>query len=162
MDIRPALASDLPAITRIYNHYVENSHATFDVGAFSVEDRTPWFDQFDGGRYQCWVAEDGGELLGYACSMPFKAKAAYQTSAEVSVYVAAEAHRRGVGGALYHQLLPSLEAEDLHRAYAGISQPNEPSMALHAAHGFVQAAHYREVGRKFDRYWDVIWLERAL
>ena len=73
-----------------------------------------------------------------------------------------KAHRRGIGGALYHQLLPSLEAEDLHRAYAGISQPNEPSMALHAGHGFVQAAHYREVGRKFDRYWDVIWLERAL
>lgn len=162
MNIRMAVPPDLPGITRIYNHYVENSHATFDVGAFSVSDRQPWFDQFDGGRYQCLVAEDDGDLLGYACSMPFKAKAAYQTSVEVSVYVAAGTHRRGIGTALYQQLLPALEAQDLHRAYAGIAQPNEPSMALHAAFGFEQAAHYREVGRKFDRYWDVIWLERAL
>ncbi len=162
MNIRTAADPDLPAITEIYNHYVEHSHATFDVGAFSVADRQPWFDQFDGGRYQCWVAEDDNALLGYACSMPFKAKAAYQTSVEVSVYVAAATHRRGIGSALYRRLLPSLEAQDLHRAYAGIAQPNDASMALHAAFGFAQAAHYREVGRKFDRYWDVIWLERAL
>ena len=162
MDIRLATAEDLEVITRIYNHYVEHSHATFDLGAFSVADRQPWFDQFDGGRYQCWVAEQNGRLAGYACSMPFKAKAAYQTSVEVSVYVAADTHRRGVGRALYQRLLPALEAEDLHRAYAGVAQPNEPSMALHAEFGFEQAAHYREVGRKFDRYWDVIWLERPL
>ena len=162
MNIRTAVGADLAAITRIYNHYVTHSHATFDVGAFSVADRQPWFAQFDGGRYRCLIAEEAGTLLGYACSMPFKAKAAYQTSVEVSVYVAAETHRRGIGTALYRQLLPALQTEDLHRAYAGIAQPNEPSMALHAAFGFVQAAHYREVGRKFDRYWDVIWLERAL
>lgn len=162
MQIRTAEAADLAAITDIYNHYVETSHATFDVGAFSIADRQPWFDQFNGGRYQCLVAEDAGALLGYACSMPFKAKAAYQTSVEVSVYVAPQTHRRGVGRALYERLLPALEAEDLHRAYAGISQPNDASMALHSAFGFEQAAHYREVGRKFDRYWDVIWLERGL
>ena len=162
MQIRMAAGPDLPAITRIYNHYVEQSHATFDVGAFTPEDRQPWFDQFDRGRYQCWVAEEAGTLLGYACSMPFKAKAAYQTSVEVSVYVAADAQRRGIGRTLYQQLLPALEAEDLHRAYAGIAQPNESSMALHEAFGFSQAAHYREVGRKFDKYWDVIWLERPL
>ena len=162
MQLRQAIAEDLPAIIRIYNHYVERSHATFDVGAFSVDDRRPWFDQFDGGRYQCWLAVDGSGLLGYACSMPFKAKAAYQTSVEVSVYVAPDAQRRGIGAALYGRLLPALEAEDLHRAYAGIAQPNEPSMGLHERFGFRQAAHYREVGRKFDRYWDVIWLERNL
>lgn len=162
MKIRTAAGGDLPELTRIYNHYVEHSHATFDVGRFSVNDRQSWFAQFDGGRYQCWVAEDDGELAGYACSTPFKAKAAYQTSVEVSVYVAADNQRRGIGSILYQHLLPSLEAEDLHRAYAGIAQPNEASMALHTAFGFEQAAHYREVGRKFDRYWDVIWLERPL
>ena len=162
MRIRQATSVDLPAITGIYNHYVGHSHATFDVGAFSVSDRQSWFDQFDGRRYQCWLAETENTVVGYACSMPFKAKTAYQTSVEVSIYVAADAHRRGIGRALYQALLPALEAEDLHRAYAGISQPNESSMALHAAFGFQQAAHFREVGRKFDRYWDVIWLERPL
>jgi len=162
MQLRPATVSDLPALTRIYNHYVERSHATFDVGAFSSADRLSWFEQFDGGRYQCWLAEQDTSVLGYACSMPFKAKAAYATSVEVSVYVAADSHRRGIGRALYDKLLPALEAEDLHRAYAGIAQPNAPSMALHEQFEFHKAAHYREVGRKFDRYWDVIWLERAL
>ena len=162
MKLRHATLEDLPAITRIYNHYVENSHATFDVGAFSVDDRRPWFDQFDVGRYQCWLAADESDVLGYACSMPFKAKAAYQTSVEVSLYVAPHAHRRGIGAVLYQKLLPALEAEDLHRAYAGIAQPNEASMGLHDRFGFHQAAHYREVGREFDRYWDVIWLERPL
>ncbi len=157
-----AAGGDLSEITLIYNYYVEHSHATFDVGRFSVADRQSWFDQFDGGRYQCWVAEAEGALLGYACSTPFKAKAAYQTSVEVSVYVAAGSRRRGIGSTLYQSLLPALEAEDLHRAYAGIAQPNESSMELHARYGFERAAHYREVGRKFDRYWDVIWLERAL
>jgi len=157
-----AVDCDLTAITRIYNHYVEHSHATFDVGVFTVSQRQPWFEQFDGGRYQCWIAEQGSEVLGYACSMPLKAKAAYQTSVEVSVYVSADTHRRGIGSSLYERLIPSLEAQDLHRAYAGIAQPNTPSMALHAAFGFESAAHYREVGRKFERYWDVIWLERAL
>ena len=162
MQLRQATADDLPALTRIYNHYVEHSHATFDVGAFAVDDRRPWFDQFDGGRYQCWLAAGGNDVLGYACSMPFKAKAAYQTSVEVSVYVAANTQRRGLGAALYGKLLPALEKEDLHRAYAGIAQPNEASMRLHERFGFHPAAHYREVGRKFDRYWDVIWLERPL
>lgn len=162
MEIRPAVSADLVALTRIYNHYVETSHATFDVGAFTVEARTPWFQAFDGGRYQCWVADEGTGSLGYACSMPFKPKLAYQTSVEVSVYLAPEVQQRGVGAALYGRLLPALEAEDLHRAYAGIAQPNEPSMRLHQACGFEKAAHYREVGRKFDRYWDVVWLERPL
>ena len=162
MILRLATAKDLPELVGIYNHYVENSHATFDVGAFTVAGRQAWFDQFDGRRYQCWVAEADGRILGYACSMPFKAKAAYQTSVEVSVYVAADAHRRGLGRALYGALLPALEAQDLHRAYAGVSQPNEPSMALHRAFGFSQAAHFAEVGRKFEQYWDVIWLERPL
>ncbi len=162
MNTRPARAADLPALTAIYNHYVESSHATFDVGAFTAETRSPWFDVFDGARYQCWVAAADGELLGYACSQPFKAKRAYETSVEVSVYVAVDAQARGIGRALYEQLLPALEAEDLHRAYAGIAQPNEASMRLHERFGFTEAARYTEVGRKFDRYWDVVWLERPL
>ena len=160
--IRPGGPADAEGINRIYNHYVETSHATFDVGAFTVEARTGWFEIFDGERYQCWVADDGGKPLGYACSIPFKPKLAYQTSVEVSVYVAPDAQQRGLGAALYDQLLPALEAQDLHRAYAGIAQPNEPSMRLHHARGFAKAAHFTEVGRKFDRYWDVIWLQRPL
>lgn len=162
MEIRTARHDDLAALVDIYNHYVQTSHATFDVGAFTVQARSDWFELFDGARYQCWVADEGTGLLGYACSIPFKPKKAYQTSVEVSVYVAARALGRGIGAALYERLLPALEAEDLHRAYAGIAQPNQASMNLHYAQGFEKAAHFHEVGRKFDRYWDVVWLERKL
>ena len=162
--VRAATRSDLEAITRIYNHYVTASHVTFDTEPFSVEQRTPWFAQFDGARYQCWVAEHTtgtAKLAGYACSLPLKAKPAYGTSVEVSIYLDQAAGGRGVGTALYRALLAGLADQDLHRAYALIAQPNEASMRLHAGFGFEPIATLSEVGRKFDRYWDVTWLERC-
>ena len=159
--VRQATLTDLPALTQIYNHYVNETHVTFDIEAFSVARRTPWFEQFDGKRHQCWVAESGGEVAGYACSTPFKAKAAYETSVEVSIYLAASATGRGIGPALYRELLGALARQDVHRAYAGIAQPNLPSMKLHANFGFRVVSTLSEVGRKFDRYWDVTWLERG-
>ena len=162
MKTRPARADDLDRLTEIYNHYVTTTHVTFDVQPFDVAGRRPWFERFDGDRYQCWVAEEDALVHGYACSMPFKEKAAYQTSVEVSIYLAPECVARGTGRRLYEVLLPELRRRDLHRAYAGIAQPNEPSMKLHQALGFTPAARYTEVGRKFDRYWDVVWLELKL
>lgn len=162
MIIRPAARPDLGALTDIYNHYVVNSHATFDMEPFRAADRAAWFEQFDGGRHVCLVAQEGEEVLGYACSARLKEKPAYQTSVEVSVYLTPEAVGGGIGTELYGNLLAHLESEDLHRAYALIAQPNEPSMRLHRSFGFGEVARLTEVGRKFNRYWDVIWLERAL
>jgi phosphinothricin acetyltransferase len=162
MIIRPAARPDLGPLTDIYNHYVVNSHATFDVKPFREDDRAAWFQQFDGGRHVCLVAEGDDKVLGYACSARLKEKPAYQTSVEVSVYLAPESVGDGIGTELYGKLLAHLEGEDLHRAYALIAQPNEPSMRLHSSFGFREVARLTEVGRKFDRYWDVVWLERAL
>ena len=80
----------------------------------------------------------------------------------MSIYTHPNHHRKGVASRLYGELLPYLESTDLHRAYAGITLPNDASVALHERFGFVRNAHYHEVGCKFDRYWDVIWLERSL
>lgn len=162
MDIRPACRTDLATLTRIYNHYVVHSHATFDVVPFSEAERSGWFETFDGGRYQCWAAVREGRVAGYACSMPLKAKPAYGTSVEVSVYVDAAEHGLGMGRALYEQLFGALAGQDLHRAYALIAQPNDASMKLHEAFGFRPVSRLTEVGRKFDRFWDVVWLEKAL
>ncbi len=162
MLIRPALRTDIGTITRIYNHYVLTSHVTFDTAACSEEERGFWFDSFDGERYQCWVAESDSVLAGYACSQALKAKAAYQTSVEVSIYLARDQGGQGLGRALYQALLPALADKDLHRAYALVSQPNEASMRLHESFGFKPVSRLSDVGRKFDRYWDVVWLELAL
>ena len=157
--LREATQSDLAAIERIYHHYVVNSHATFDI---EPQSRQPWFSQFDGARYRCIVAKNDVDILGYACSQRFRAKAAYETTVELSVYLDHEARLRGVGKALYRALFEALEGEDLHRAYAGIALPNEASIALHAQFGFSLLGTYTEVGRKFGKYWDVAWYEKPL
>jgi phosphinothricin acetyltransferase len=162
LTIRPAALADLAALVAIYNHYVEHTHVTFDTEPFSGAERQTWLEQFDGGRYRCLVIEAQGRVAGYASSVRFKPKPAYQTSVEVSVYLHPDVTGRGYGKALYAALLPQLASANLHRAYAGIALPNDASIALHRGFGFHEAAHFTEVGFKFDRYWDVVWLERPL
>ena len=168
VEVRDARLDDLLAITDIYNHYVRTSAATFDVEEVTAESRREWFDEHaTTGRYRMLVAQDVDDgadagVLGYAHSSQFRARPAYETSVEVSVYCRPDAVGRGVGATLYDRLLKLLAAEDLHRAYAGVALPNPASMKLHASFGFRVVGTYVEVGRKFGRYWDVCWLERAL
>jgi phosphinothricin acetyltransferase len=81
---------------------------------------------------------------------------------EVTVYCAPDAGGRGIGTLLYKSLFEALADEDLHRAYAGVTQPNEASVRHHTRFGFTHVGTYREVGRKFDAYWDVAWYEKPL
>lgn len=101
-------------------------------------------------------------ILGYATSSPHRPKPAYGTSVETTVYVAPDAGRRGIGSLLYDALFEALAEQDVHRAYAGITQPNEASRRLHARFGFRYIGTYHEIGRKFGRYWDVAWYEKEL
>jgi phosphinothricin acetyltransferase len=92
----------------------------------------------------------------------FRYKPAYSTSVETSIYLAQADLGRGIGVPLYSALLEALRSEDLHRAYAGVTLPNPASIALHERLGFHRIGVFQEVGRKFGRYWDVMWLERDL
>lgn len=161
--IRPAADSDLPAITAIYNHYVRNTIVTFDLEPFAVETRREWFSHYrPTGRHRCWVAERESIVVGYATSSRFRPKDAYLTSIETSIYLHPDATSQRIGGRLYERLFADLATEDVHRAYAGISLPNDVSVAFHERFGFQKVAVYSEVGRKFDRYWDVMFLEKKL
>ena len=161
--IRPAEASDLPAITSIYNHYVESGAVTFDVEPFTPQQREGWFAQFRAhGPHRLFVATDGDALLGYAGSMPFRTKPAYATSVETTIYLHPDATGRGVGTRLYEVLFDALAGEDLHRVLAGVTLPNDVSITLHERFGFTSVGVFREVGRKHGRYWDVAWFERPL
>ena len=167
IQIRPLQAKDRGALVNIYNHYVEGSHCTFDVNPFTTVSRAAWFEQFAEPIYQCLVACRIGpslteEVVGYACSMPFKSKPAYCRSVEMSIYIADEVGAKGVGTQLYTMLFDRLKGQPLHRAYAGITLPNEASITLHEKFGFTKTGHFREVGYKFDRYWDVAWFEKPL
>jgi phosphinothricin acetyltransferase len=160
--VRPAIEDDLAAINDLYNHYVAESHVTFDVEPVSMEARRAWFGEHPGGRHRVFVAEDAGRLIGFASSSRLRPKPGYLTSIETSVYVAADATGRGAGTRLYETLFKAVEGEDVHRAYAGIALPNPGSIALHEKFGFKRVAHFTEQGRKFGRYWDVAWFERPL
>lgn len=162
--IRPAEASDLNALVEIYNHYVTETHVTFDVEPFAVGARTQWFTQFaDAGPHRLLVAEVDGEVQGYACSMRFKSRAAYDTSVETTVYLHPDHTGKGLGRALYGALVEQLEQEaGVHRAYGGVALPNDASVRLHEQLGFKRVATYHEVGFKFGKYWDVSWFEKEV
>jgi phosphinothricin acetyltransferase len=165
VQVRPGVEADLEALTDIYNHYVRETAITFDTAAFTPEGRRPWLlSHPEDGPHRLLVAQEGanGQILGYATSSPFRPKPAYETSVETSVYCAPGAAGRGIGTLLYKSLFEDLAREDLHRAYAGITQPNEASVRLHERFGFRYVGTYREVGRKFGRYWDVAWYEKPL
>ena len=163
LQVRPATRDDLEAVNDIYNHYVAESHITFDVEPVSMEQRREWFTHYaPAGRHRLFVAEDGGRVVGFASSSRFRPKPGYLTSVETSVYLEPDATGRGAGSRLYESLFKSLEGEDVHRAYAGIALPNPASIALHEKFGFKRVAHFTEQGRKFGRYWDVAWFEMPL
>ena len=163
INVRHLEPNDVPAINEIYNHYILNTPITFDIDPKSVEERIAWATTFaEQGRYQCLVATEGEAFLGWACSGPYRAKAAYQTSVEVSIYLDPNASGRGIGVALYDALFEELKTEGIHRALAAITHPNEASVALHKRFGFSEIGLFAEVGHKFEKYWDVLWMEKHL
>src|SRR5579864_2062281 len=161
--IRNAVRADLARVTEIYNHYVVNSAITFDVEPYTVERRAAWFEQFAAaGRYRLLVAEENGWVIGYAGTTRFRPKAAYDTTVETTIYCAPEATGKGLGRRLYGELFAAIAGEDINRIVAGYAIPNPASAALHASFGFKQVGVFTQVGRKFGRYWDVVWNERPL
>jgi phosphinothricin acetyltransferase len=159
--IRPALRTDLPRLTEIYNHYVIHTPVTFDIRPWTAEERIPWFEQFaESGRHRLLVAEVNGKVAAYAGTTRFRPKPAYDTTVETTIYCAHDSTGHGLGGHLYTALFRSLENEDIHRIVAGYVPPNPSSEALHKRFGFQLVGTFSENGFKFDRYWDVCWLER--
>jgi phosphinothricin acetyltransferase len=161
--VRPAMRADLPRLTEIYNHYIVNTPITFDLKPVTVEERARWFEEHTGSaRHRLFVAEIEGTVVGWAGTGSFRDRAAYDTSVEMTIYCAPDATRRGIGASMYRVLFDALKNEDINRLLAGITLPNDASLKLHRRFGFTDVGVFTECGRKFDRYWDVIWMERPL
>jgi phosphinothricin acetyltransferase len=159
--LRPASADDAPAVLAIYRPFVERTAVSFEVVAPAVDDFAARIAEALS-RWQWLVAEHDGRIVGYAYGGPHRARAAYRWSVEVSAYVDAGHHRRGIGRALYARLLRDLADLGHCNAYAGITLPNASSLALHRALGFELIGTFPRVGRKFGRWHDVAWLHRVL
>jgi phosphinothricin acetyltransferase len=153
---RPVERGDLVTLTDIYNHYVRETSITFDIEPRTIAQRQVWLDGFSvRGRYRCFVAVKDGSAIGWASSHRYNERAAYDTTVLTSIYLAPDMTGQGIGRRLYAVLFDALKDEDIHQAFGGITQPNPASVRLHEAMGFEKVGVYREVGRKFGRYWDV-------
>lgn len=160
--IRAAVASDAPAIAAIYAHYVLHSTVTFEEQPVDADEMAGRIAGVEASGLPWLVREVDGRVAAYAYATPWRPRSAYRFSVEVTVYVADDARGQGHGRALYGVLFEQLRARGLHTALAGITLPNDPSIALHEAMGMTKVAHLPEVGFKFGRWLDVGYWHRQL
>lgn len=159
--IRPIEAKDAATCCDIYNHYIEHTIITFEEVPIDAGEMRHRIDTITA-SYPWLVFEDGDGIAGYAYAGPWKMRHAYRFSSESTVYLAPDRHARGIGTELYEALLPALREKSVRAVMAGIALPNDASIALHEKVGFEKVAHFREVGRKFERWIDVAYWECVL
>jgi phosphinothricin acetyltransferase len=161
VEIRLATVADADAIRGIYNHEVLTSTVTFDLRPRSLAEQAEWLEARSG-AHAVIVAVDGDEVVGFASLSPFRDRPAYSTSVEGSVYVRGDQRGRGVGRALLEELMKLATQHGFHALLARIVGGHEASIALHQAVGFEVVGTEREVGRKFNRWLDVVVMQRLL
>jgi L-amino acid N-acyltransferase YncA len=158
MNIRNVNLKDAAQIAEIYNYYIKNTHQTFETEPLSADEMQERIAKTIE-DYPYLIAEEDGEIYGYAYATQFKMRQAYEFSAEVSIYVKNAAKQKGIGTRLYEKLFEELKETDIHALIAGISLPNDPSVQFHQKLGFSKVAHFREVGYKLGRWVDVGYWE---
>lgn len=161
MHVRPATSADAAAMLAIYRPVVEHTTISFELVP-------PSLDAFEArvrkyaAQWACLVAEHEGAIVGYAYGALHRERAAYAWSTETSAYVHPDARRMGVGTRLYESLCTALAERGYCNAYAGITLPNEASVALHRSVGFRDIGRFPSVGWKFGAWHDVGWFHRNL
>lgn len=161
LHIRAATPSDAPALLAIYAPYVTDTAITFEYDMPSVDEFARRI-QSTLEKYPYLVAEQKGEILGYAYASPFKTRAAYDWAVETSIYVKQGSHSKGVGHALYTHLDALLEKQHVYSVNACITYPNDQSIRFHEKMGYRECAHFHRCGYKFGRWLDVVWMEKHL
>jgi L-amino acid N-acyltransferase YncA len=162
-DIRPAQASDLAAITRIYDHAVRHGTASFEIEPPDEREMARRYEALRAGGYPYLVAELNNEIMGYAYAGPHRARPAYRWSVEDSVYIAPASQRRGIGRALLERLIAEAEAGGFRQMIAVIGDSaNAASIELHRTAGFRMVGTFDNVGFKFGRWLDSVLMQRTL
>ena len=161
--IRPATASDIPAITAIYAHAVRTGTASFELEPPDESEMKRRLEALIEAGYPYLVAEVDGAVAGYAYAGPYRPRPAYRWSVEDSVYVASTMHRRGIGGVLLGALIAEAERRGFRQMVAVIGDSAQvPSIALHREWGFRHIGTIEHVGFKFGRWLDTVLMQRAL
>ena len=153
--------ADAEAIRQIYNIEVTGSTATLDLVPRSPEEQASWMVAHSG-VYPVIVADEAGEVVGFACLSPYRPRPGYATAVEDSIYVAAEHRGKGIGRELLNAAVVMARTHGFHSVVARVSATQQASVALHQACGFDFVGVEREIGRKFGRWIDVAILQRLL
>ena len=159
--VRIATEADAEAIAAIYAPYVRETAISFDEEPPTpAETARRLISTLE--NYPFLVFDDGQGVLGYAYGSIHRAKPAYRWSVETTVYIPRQLHRRGIGRALYTELLGLLARQGFHSAFAGIVPPNEGSVRLHEAMGFIYLGTFAEIGFKHGQFHDLGWWRLTL
>lgn len=160
--LRSATLQDLSGILAIYNDVIATSTAIYCDKPVSLDDREAWFLARQAQGYPILVATDDTGITGYASFGDFRAWPCFRTSVEHSVHVRADRRGKGIGGLLLKSLFPLATQLDKHVMIAGIDASNEASIRFHERFHFEKVAHMREVGYKFDRWLDLIFMQKFM
>lgn len=159
--IRLARVEDAPAILEVYAPYVRETNISFEYEVPTLEEFTDRVRDISSTHpYLVW--EEEGELLGYAYAHPYAVRPAYQWGAELTIYLRQEATHRGMGRTLYGVLMDLLRLQGVRTVYGCITAENQASVAMHRDLGFEEGGLFRKAGYKFDRWLDVLWLEKSI
>jgi L-amino acid N-acyltransferase YncA len=161
--LRPAVASDIEAIALIYAHHVTYGTGSFETEPPDIREITRRWNEVKARGLPWLVAEDGGEIGGYAYAAPYRARIAYRHTVEDSIYVHADRLGTGLGKLLMPALISATQACGMHQMIAIIGDSsNQASIRLHRRFGFRDAGLLKDVGFKFDRWLDTVFMQRSL
>ncbi len=159
MNIRKATLQDLTAITDIYNEAILNTTATFDTQPKTLKEQKQWFDNHQP-RHPILIAEQNGQVVGWASLSKWSDRCAYTSTAEASIYVKREHRGNGIGKQLLGTLLQDGKKIGLHTVLARIAEGNDASIHLFKSNGFHTVGVMSEVGRKFGKLLDVYLMQK--
>ncbi|SHI91164.1 phosphinothricin acetyltransferase [Tessaracoccus bendigoensis DSM 12906] len=160
--IRPATHNDIPAITEIFNEAGVGTTASYTLEPVSVADRRAWFERLTAEGFPVLVVEDDGVVAGYASYGQFRSQGAYRHTVEHSIYIASGHRTGGLGRMLMNALVDVARGNNVHAMVGVVDGANQESIAFHERLGFVASSQLPEVGRKFDRWLDVVFVTRVL
>jgi len=160
--IREATAHDLPALLEIYNDVILNTTSVYSEQPHTLAMRQAWFKERTAAGFPVIVAEQNGVIAGFGSYGHFRVWPCYRFTAEHSIYVHKDHRGQGISKLLLQQLITLAKQAGLHALIAGVDSDNQVSLQLHLKFGFAQVAHFKEVGFKFDRWLDLLFLELLL
>jgi L-amino acid N-acyltransferase len=162
VQIREAKPEDLEAILQIINHAIEHTTAVYDYQPRTLQTQQAWFQKKQADGLPVLAAELDNKVVGFGSYGIFRPWDGYRFSAEHSIYVSSTVRGQGIGKKIMEGLIEKARAQQFHTLSAGIDADNKASYAFHQRYGFTEVGRFREVGYKFDRWLDLVFMQLML